>query len=268
MDFQQFLDTHPVFTAKELGELQRQKGLANRWTRKALLAHHRKQGHIVRVLRGLYAVVPPGCTPDKCPVDSFVLASKLREDAVLAYHTALDFYGKAYSAFQSFFVLTRHPVKPAAWRGATFRTVLFPKALLRKQKETYGVVTDNSRNVPLCVTSYERTLVDVLDRPDLAGGWEEIWRSLEMVEFFDLDRVVEYALLFDNATTAAKVGYFLDQHRERLHVTDAHLQPLRDRRPKEPHYLDRGSPRETRLVKDWSLVVPVEVAGRTWEELR
>jgi hypothetical protein len=47
----------------------------------------------------------------------------------------------------------------------------------------------------LRVAGLERTLVDVLDRPDLSGSWEEIWRSLESVEFFDLDKVVEYALL-------------------------------------------------------------------------
>ena len=37
------------------------------------------------------------------------------------------------------------------------------------------------------VTTLERTLADVLDKPDKSGGWEEIWRSLEMAEFFDLD---------------------------------------------------------------------------------
>jgi hypothetical protein len=44
-------------------------------------------------------------------------------------------------------------------------------------------------------------LVDVLDRPDLSGGWEEIWRSLETIEYFDLDEIVAYARLLDNATT-------------------------------------------------------------------
>lgn len=62
--------------------------------------------------------------------------------------------------------------------------------------------------VDLRVTSLERTLVDVLDRPDLSGSWEEIWRSLESIEFFDLDQVITYALLLGNATTAAKVGFF------------------------------------------------------------
>ena len=85
--------------------------------------------------------------------------------------------------------------------------------------------------------------MDVLDRPDLGGGWEEIWRSLEMVEFFDLDVVIEYTLLLENATTAAKVGFFLEQHKEALMVEASHLDPLRARRPLKPHYLMRGHAR-------------------------
>ncbi len=82
--------------------------------------------------------------------------------------------------------------------------------------------------------------MDVLDRPDLDGGWEEIWRSLEMVEFFDLDVVIKYTLLLENATTAAKAGFFLEQHKETLMVKVSHLESLRAYRPLKPHYLMRG----------------------------
>lgn len=90
------------------------------------------------------------------------------------------------------------------------------------------------------VTSLEHTLVDVLDRPDLGGGWEEIRRSLEMVEFFDLDVVIEYTLLRESATTAAKVGLFLEQHQEALMVERSHLESLPALRPCMPHYLEIG----------------------------
>lgn len=113
------------------------------------------------------------------------------------------------------------------------------------------------------VTSLDRTLVDVLDRPDLGGGWEEIWRCLESVEYFDLDKVVEYVQLLDNATTAAKVGYYLEQHAESLMVEEKHLKPLRQLRPKKPHYLQRG--KRGKLVNDWNLVIPISLAERSWE---
>jgi len=107
----------------------------------------------------------------------------------------------------------------------------------------------------------------VLDRPDLTGSWEEIWRSLESVEFFDLDQVVEYVLLLENATTAAKVGFFLEQHKETLMADDAHLNPLRSLRPRQPHYFVRGKRKGCQWVKDWNLLIPVEILNRSWGEV-
>ena len=102
---------------------------------------------------------------------------------------------------------------------------------------------------------------------DLAGSWEEIWRSLESVEFFDLDQVVEYSMLLENATTAAKVGFFLEQHRESLMVDDAHLDPLRKLRPRQPHYLIRGERKGCQWVKNWNLMIPAEILNKSWGEV-
>lgn len=90
---------------------------------------------------------------------------------------------------------------------------------------------------------------------------------MESVEFFDLDKVVEYALLLGNATTGAKVGFYLDQHREPLMVEDRHLKTLHDLRPRQPHYLDRAKRESGRLVSQWNLVVPKEVLERAWGEI-
>lgn len=136
-----------------------------------------------------------------------------------------------------------------------------------KGQGLFEVKTLERAGVGVRVTSLERALVDVLDRPDLGGGWEEIWRSLELVEFFDLDRVVEYALLLDNATTAAKVGLFLEQRRDALMVEAKHLQPLREQRPRSPHYLERQHREDGRLVADWNLIVPKRILDRAWEEV-
>ena len=115
-------------------------------------------------------------------------------------------------------------------------------------------------------TLLERTLVDLFDRPDLGGGVEEVWRSLAAVEFFDLEAVTEYALLLGNATTVAKVGFFLEAHRERLMVSDAHLARLRRHRPRQPHYLEKRDSGKARLVAGWNLVVPESVMDQPWEE--
>ena len=191
----------------------------------------------------------------------------MTDDAVLAYHTALEFYGKAYSVYEHFFYLTGHSPRPVTFRSSSFRSVLFPKTLRVKNQQRFGVSEADRAGLGVRVTGLERTLVDVLDRPDLAGSWEEIWRSLESVEFFDLDKVIEYVLLLENATTAARVGFFLEQHRETLMVEDVHFKALQKLRPRQPHYFDRTRRKEGRLVKQWNLVVPSAVMTRSWAEV-
>lgn len=266
MKYQDFFSKHPVFTLEELDTALAATGSFNPKKRKALLAYYRKQGRLLMVRRGLYAVVSEGMNPDGAPIDPFLLAGKMTSDAVLGYHTALQFHGKAYSVQDRFLYLSATKSQPLRFRSFSFRCIPMPGVLMKKGKGLFGVETAERMGVPLLVTSLERTLVDVMDRPDLCGSWEEIWRSLELVEYFNLDAVAEYALLLENATTAAKVGFFLDQHREALMVEDAHLEPLKRNRPRQPHYLERGNRKAGVLVRDWNLMVPENVLNRSWEE--
>ena len=190
------------------------------------------------------------------------------KDAVLAYHTALEFHGKAYSVYERFTYFSSKPMSLISFRAHKFKGVSLPKALVQKNAASFNVIQTDRSGMAISVTGLERTLVDVLNRPDLAGSWEEIWRSLETVEYFDLDKVALYVDLLGNATTAAKVGFFLEQHRDSLMVDETHLKTFRDRRPSRPHYLERSRRKAGRFVAAWNLVVPEEVYGRSWEELR
>lgn len=263
----EFLSRHAVFTVDEFDSFLSARGSGNPNTRKSLLTYYRNQGRIIPVRRGLYATVPWGGDPASSPVDPYLVAAKMSEDAVLAYHTALEFHGKAYSVYTRLHYVSERKSLPLKFRSHEFTCVPVPDLLRKKGKEMFGVVSHSRSGVELRVTSFERTFVDVLDRPDLTGSWEEIWRSLESVEFFDLDRIVDYVLLLENATTAAKVGFFLDQHKETLMADDVHLNTLRNLRPRQPHYLDRRRRKGCKLVKEWNLLIPVEIINRSWGEV-
>ncbi|MFZ0449021.1 MAG: hypothetical protein WAL98_07235, partial [Desulfatiglandaceae bacterium] len=219
------------------------------------------------IRRGLYATVTVGGDPTSSPVDPYLVAAKMNPDAVLAYHSALEFHGKAYSVHTRLHYVSESKSMPLTFRGHEFIRAPVPPALRAKGEEMFGVTRCNRAGVHLRVTSLERTLVDVLDRPDLSGSWEEIWRSLESVEFFDLDQVITYVLLLENATTAAKVGFFLDQHKEALMVEDVHLEPLRGMRPRQPHYFVRGKRENCRWVREWNLMIPVDILTMSWGEV-
>lgn len=267
MKHAEFFRKHPVFTGEEITNYLSSCGKVGSRTKESLLAYHRKTGSIVSIRRGLYAVVPPGARSASYSVDPFLVAAKLTRDAVLSYHTALDFHGHAYSVQEHFIYTASRPLSPVTFRTYIFRGARFPESLRRVNRENFGVIRMDRSGMEVKVTSLERTMVDVLNRPELSGDWEEIWRSLESVEFFNLDKVVEYALLLGNATTAAKVGFFLEQHREPLMVEEKHLKPLHDLRPRQPHYLERGKRKSGRLLSEWNLVIPNEVLERTWAEV-
>lgn len=266
MKHEPFLYRHPVFRGEELAGYLASRGAAGARGKEAFLAHYTRVGRVVRVRRGLYAVIPPGAASKTFPVDPFLIAAKLTSDSILSHHTALEFHGNAYSIWTHLIYTACRPPATFAFRSQSFQGTTCPKALLRSGTKHFGVLERERMGIRVSVTSLERTMVDVFHRPRLSGGWEEIWRSLESVEYFHVDKVLEYTLLMGNASTAAKVGFYLDQHREALMVEKHHLSALREVRSKQPHYLDRNR-RDGRLVADWNLIVPYEVLDKSWGDV-
>ncbi len=88
----------------------------------------------------------------------------------------------------------------------------------------------------------------------------------ETIEFLDLVAVISYTIQLQSATTAARVGLYLEQHRERLFVEDGHIARLVRHAPKAPRYLDATRERG-RLVQPWNLIVPERVLEQRWSEV-
>jgi len=268
MRVRQFIDTHSVFTYREFAVAHDGDVPSARQTRDALLSQYVRAGRLVRVRRELFVTVPPGIDPATAAADPMTVAAKMAADAILAYHTALEYHGAAYAIHSRLTYLTGVGQRALVFQGITYTPVPFPRVLVNGHRENV-MVDEGFRGTTLVrVTSRERTLVDVLDRVSLSGGWEEAWRSLEMMSTLDLESVVAYALTLANATTIAKVGFFLEQHGEQFAVGNGVLERLRTRVPRGLHYADRGRASAGRLVEQWHLIMPVTVLDKDWEENR
>jgi len=239
-----YFAVHPVFRLEDFAAAHQAGRRLKPGSTQAAVKQHVRAGNLLHVRRGVYAAVPRGQTADSVVVDPYVLACNLAPDAVVAYHGALQFHGKAHSLTRRVPFLTVTRAKPFEFRGTEFVPVPVPP--------------------PLCALP---DLVDVLDAPRHGGGWEEIWRSLESVEFFDLDAVIDYAFKLESAVTVAKVGFYLEQHLEELMVDDHHLDRLRERAPRRPMYLERGKREPGKLLSRWNLVVPERILNRGWSEV-
>lgn len=264
MKLQGFFNQHPVFTHEEFVKFLANKGEENPNTSKALLAYHLRAGRIYRIRRGLYASIPLGTSPNEFSVDQYQIAAKLTDDAVIGYYSALALYGRAYSVRSVLTFLSNHEFRKLIFQSYEYQRIFFPKTLRKHKQENFEVKLIQGYGVR--ATSFERTLVDMLDRPDLCGGWEEIWRSLELVEYFNIDKVIEYALLLNNSTTIAKVGFYLEQHQKILNVENHQLKQLQAYRPKHPHYMERERKLPSQYSTKWNLMVPKQIIEKSWEE--
>ena len=262
-----FFATHPVFTYDEFVSARQGSGSTHRGTVTNVLRGHVSAGRILRIMRGLYASVPPAVASTEFVPDPYLLACKLAPDAVVSFHSALQYRGHVYSLWNRYQYSTCYRRHRFSFRGAEFVPVL--RSSLTDSPETdegRGCLLERHAGGVVRVATFERTLVDLLDTPRHGGGWEESWRSLEMVEFFDLDAVVRHALEAASSLTVARVGFYLEQHRESLMVEEDLLERLRGHVPANPSYMDRQR-RSGRLVKRWNLVVPHDLLDRHWDEV-
>jgi predicted transcriptional regulator of viral defense system len=253
---ERFLNTHGLFTREELAESLLARGRADA-TVDSHLVRWRRQGRIVRVKRGVFVRLdPPGSANGALP-DFIAIASRMAPDAAVAYHTALECLGFAHSTFERLTFVTWTKTKPASFRNRRFVPVRPRASLLTTHRGEPWIERAERAGIEIRVTSLERTVVDVLDRPELAGGVEEVWRSLLSVPALDPDTLEKYVTILGSRTLAAKVGFFLERRREDLVVPAALLERLHARIPRNAVYMDRR--RKGRLVSRWALVVPADL---------
>lgn len=265
MSIQKFFYQTPVFTYAEFAAFLTSQGTRNPNAQHASLKYYLQKKRLIHIRRGIYAVVPPFIEVENFTPDPYLIAAKLFSNVILAYHTALELHGVAYSLFKQFTFFTSKSTPPFIFDSFIFRGILTPKNIRHVHKEI-GIIFIKRDGISIPVTTVARTIVDILTRPDLAGGWEEIWRSLEMIAVFDIEEAVKYALLLNNASTIAKLGFFLEQRTTVLNIDPKYIKILEKHIPSQPHYLERGRRQSGKLIAKWNLIVPEQILKKSWEE--
>lgn len=258
-DSRAFFSAHPVFRREEYAKAVRRSSSDKVVT--VMLAQHLKAGNIQRVARGVFASVPPHGNARRWVIDRYLAASRLKSDAMIAYHSALELHGCAY---------TDAPEVQAISRGAPtlFATPAFSCRFLKRPT---GLVTTRDIEVldraglELRVTTLERTVVDVFDRHDLAGGAEELFNSLALVERLRTDPLVRQVRGLKSASVAGALGWWLEREKKRLAVPDKAIAALRSLKPKHPQYVLGAKPGDAKSVGAWNILVPSALLSSAFE---
>ncbi len=241
MKFNEYISTHHVFSTGELLSACDSPASA-----KQQLWLAAKSGKVEKVRRGVYASFF-GRFQGSIP-DPFEVASACDRSAVVCYHSALAVLGVAHSAgFQCDFL--SHAVKsPFAYRGVNY----VPHAP-RADAATTAVRAGDGPRIPC--TSKEQTIIDCMDKPWLAGGAEEVVRSLTLFAYVDLAAL---AAMLDGrgAPSRARVGWLLESMCDAWHVDGGALEALRASLGEGPYRFGRPRTGSSGWSPSWKLLLP------------
>jgi predicted transcriptional regulator of viral defense system len=254
-----FFSANPVFRREDYAAAVGRR--ANDKVVTVMLAQHLKAGNIKRMARGVFATVPSHGDAGAWTVDRFLAASRLRRDAVLAYHSALELHGCAYTDAPD--VQAISSLVPAVLNTPDFacRFVKVPAGF----DPARDVAEADRAGLMLKLTTLERTVVDCFDRPDLAGGAEELINSLALVERLRSEPLVRQAQSLGNAAACGALGWWLEREQARLGVPDAALAALKASKPNHPQYVLGAKAGAARSIAAWNILVPATVVDAGFE---
>jgi len=209
-------------------------------------------GKLVGIRRGLYSVLSPLDTPEGHSVDKLLVASKVRPNYYLGFHTALEYYGCASSLINEAYtcVKAEHRFDQFSYGRYMFRPVFVDDTSLGVEEESYlgNVVRVSGR---------ERTLIECIDRVQYAGGWEECVKSLEGLSNVDARKLLEQ-LRGRKKALVRRVGFIVELLKSRSqfyeHIPVEVLNDLSSRASGSPQYFIEGD--KGALNKRWGLYVP------------
>jgi len=249
--YQAFLNDR-FFTTREASTL-----LPNISTRKNTLRQLLDSNQIVKVRQGIYEIVPLEQIGQQKPVaDKFLLGRKLTSPHCFSHHSALEIHGFANTVIYN----TVYMASPREFRSFTYEGVRYRWI---SRANMAGVEKTIWSSVEIVVTDREMTIVDCIDRINLGGGFEEVFKSLSSMRNVNFERLYSYAKARGKIILFHKLGFFMSQKAigESWGIDRNKLSRIRANLSSKVYYLQ--SPKSKgKLVREWNLMVPEAIKGK------
>ena len=216
-----------------------------------LLSRWASQGWLRRVGKGAYVSVPLEFLDAETVVqDPWILVPPLFGPAYIAGRTAAEHWDLTEQIFRDIVVCTARPVRNATIERETaiFKLKHVPEKLF------FGTKTVWRSQTKVAVSDIHRTIVDVLNDPELGGGIQHIAdcfdRYLKKAES-DPQKLVEYAEAIGNGAIFKRLGFLAERHPNGAELAEASRTRLTNGHAKLDPVLDCS-----RLITRWRLRVP------------
>lgn len=186
-------------------------GVSEVRSRQILSALGRKRA-VQRVGRGKYALVSPTVvSSQKAPVDAYAALDELMEliglsdSYYVAFASALKLHHMSEQVPQTILVAT---TKRRYERRIGAMALRFT---MMGETQFFGRESMPYRDTRVWISDREKTILDCLDRPYLAGGVDEVAQALGTAwPKLDQERLLRYAERLGNAALAQRLGHLVD----------------------------------------------------------
>ncbi|MBX9721004.1 MAG: hypothetical protein K2X81_06405, partial [Candidatus Obscuribacterales bacterium] len=138
-------------------------------------------------------------------VDKFVLACQAFPDGFIAYGSAAEHHGLSLQVFNSVIIANTERSGMRSVGNLNVR-------LVKLAPTNYLGFQSLNRGPSVKVATLERTLIDCIDRPDLAGGVSDLVEILERSKKrADIEKVIDLLSSYSSKSLIKKVGFLLEQ---------------------------------------------------------
>ncbi|HDQ05930.1 MAG TPA: hypothetical protein ENN36_04305, partial [Candidatus Bathyarchaeota archaeon] len=212
-----------------------------------------EKGKLQRIRRGLYIVLSPLEEPKKHMIDKLLIASKIKDEYYLGFHTALEYYGCASSFYNEAYICvkTKDRFDPFEYKRFSFKPVFVNDTTIEVEEKSY------QGNI-IRVSSKERTFIECIERIQYAGGWEEAIKSLEGLGGVNIEKLLNLLYSCEKDILLRRVGFVLELLKNRSpfyeDVPDRLMDELSKQLSGSPRYLIDG--KEGHLDSRWRLYIP------------
>ncbi|MDZ4169583.1 MAG: type IV toxin-antitoxin system AbiEi family antitoxin domain-containing protein [Coriobacteriia bacterium] len=174
-----------------------------------VLSRLESKGWLERLERGKYMLVPLEAGVDReWSEDPLAVGTFIVPTGAAAYWTAARHWGwtTQLPRTQFFIAAKRRSQSSKTILGVPYRFVTL------RQDKIFGITQEWVGSLPVRVTNRERTVLDILDRPDLAGGIAEVSEMLPRAwSEIDPALLTEYVERFGSGTVPKRLGYLAEQ---------------------------------------------------------
>jgi predicted transcriptional regulator of viral defense system len=203
-----------------------------------------ENGRIAKIKNGLYATV--NTLTGDIFANRFEIATALFDNACVAYHSALEFHGLGNQMYSEVQVFTEKRYGAFEYNGLAYKFFLYTAK---------GGISRLEQNAKIVVTDLERTVVDCLDRIDLAGGLEELVQAINGITYLNEQTVLNYLEEYDKKFLYKKAGFLLSLLKREL-FSQAFFETCKGHCSTKIEDISENKKLSRKMDKDWGIIYP------------